>query len=78
MGSSSANSNFIEFNLIADEVIVFVSSQEGPVPLKEIEDHFSNMNFKIPVGRVVLQLVADRILYLTENRDVAVSKKRDL
>jgi hypothetical protein len=73
MGYSSGNSNFIEFNQIADEVIAFASSQEEPLPLKEIEDHFSDVDCKIPVGRVVLQLLADRKLYLTENRHVAVS-----
>lgn len=62
-----------DFERIARRVIAFIDAKHGPVPLDELEQHFAHENLSISVGRVVLQLLADRKLYLTEDRKVMVT-----
>ena len=62
-----------DFDMVAELAIGFIKNQNGPVELNIIEDNFSEDNLPLPVGRVILQLLADRILYLTEDRKVMVS-----
>lgn len=61
-----------EFERIADRVISFIAEKREPVLLNEIEQFFAHENLSISVGRVILQLLADRKLYLTEDRKVMV------
>jgi hypothetical protein len=62
-----------EFEQIARRVILFIEQKRAPVQLNEIEETFANENLSISVGRVILQLLADRKLYLTEDRKVMVT-----
>ncbi len=62
-----------EFDMVAELAINFIKNQNGPVRLDIIEDNFSKDNLPLPVGRVILQLLADQRLYLTEDRKVMVS-----
>jgi hypothetical protein len=62
-----------EFEQIARRVISFIEEKHAPVHLNEIEETFAHEKLSISVGRVILQLLADRKLYLTEDRKVMVT-----
>jgi hypothetical protein len=76
----------LTYEELAQEIIDFVSSRQRPVDLKEIQDCFCLKEAKVPCNgplkekevvsaeRVVLNLLADRRLYLTEDRKVQVSE----
>ncbi|QVL51797.1 MAG: hypothetical protein KFB97_09660 [Cyanobium sp. M30B3] len=65
-----------EFERIARRVISFIEDKHAPVPLNEIEQFFAHEKLSISVGRVILQLLADRKLYLTEDRKVMVASQQ--
>ncbi len=65
-----------DYERIARHVISFIDDQPGPVSLDELERSFIHEQLSISVGRVVLQLLAERKLYLTEERKVMVSTPR--
>lgn len=64
-----------EFDRIACSVISYIKEQHKPVQLSEIEEHFSQDRTAIAVGRVILQLLADRKLYLTDDRKIKVTSR---
>lgn len=62
-----------EYKQVAQAVIDFITTKNGLVTVTEIEQHFSSDVLPIPVGRVTLNLIADRVLYFTEDRKIMKS-----
>ncbi|MDM7937043.1 MAG: hypothetical protein QUV06_06265 [Cyanobium sp. CZS 48M] len=63
-----------DFDAIARLVIEYISGQAEPISLEDIEQHFADAPQTISVGRVILQLLADQKLCLTEDRRVMATK----
>lgn len=61
-----------DFDYIANQIIEYLNSIGHPIDPYHIGVHFADSGFVIDAGRVTLQLLADRILYLTEDRKIAV------
>jgi hypothetical protein len=64
-----------DFDSVAAMVIDFIKSSNHPVSVQGIDETFKNENLPISAGRVVLELIADRVLYFTEDRKVGISLK---
>jgi hypothetical protein len=64
-----------DFDSVAAMVIDFIKSNNHPVSVQEIDETFENENLPISAGRVVLELIDDRVLYFTEDRKVGISLK---
>jgi hypothetical protein len=64
-----------DFNTVSVAVIEFIKGKSQPVYIQELTDYFAGKELPIDAGRVTLQLIADRKLYLTEDRKVAVSEQ---
>jgi len=62
-----------EYQQVAQAVIDFITTKNGSVTATEIEQHFSSDVLPISVGRVTLNLIADRVLYFTEDRKIMKS-----
>jgi hypothetical protein len=63
-----------DFDSVAAMVIDFIKSSNHHVSVQEIDETFENENLPISAGRVVLELIADRVLYFTEDRKVGIPK----
>jgi len=62
-----------DFQKVSQLVINFISTKQGPVDLSEIEQYFISDDLPIPAGRVILNLIADQVLYFTEDRKIMKS-----
>jgi hypothetical protein len=64
-----------DFDSVAAMVIDFLSSRNHPASVQDIVETFENDDLPIFAERVALQLIADRVLYFTEDRKVGISRK---
>lgn len=62
-----------QFDQIAEAIVNYIDSRGEPIRMSELLKYFENM--PIDAGRVTLELMADRVLYFTEDRKVAISKR---